>query len=47
MVFVESQQGEKVRVAARAEGCGSIAEGKFRGSVMDAIEKANGKLPQD
>jgi hypothetical protein len=27
-----------VRVAARAEGCGSIAEGKFRGSVVEALK---------
>ena len=26
-------------VAARAEGCGSTAEGKFRGSVVEAIKR--------
>ena len=28
-----------MRLAARAEGCGSIAEGEFRGSVVEAINK--------
>ena len=27
------------RVAARAEGCESIAKGKFRGSVVEAVER--------
>ena len=28
-----------MRLTARAEGCGSIAEGEFRGSVVEAINK--------
>ena len=28
-----------MRLAARAEGCGSIAEGEFRGSVVETINK--------
>ena len=28
-----------MRLAARAEGCGSIAEGEFRGSVVEAKNK--------
>ena len=28
-----------MRLAARTEGCGSIAEGEFRGSVVEAINK--------
>ena len=30
-----------MRLAARAEGCGSIAEGEFRGSAVEAINKYN------
>ena len=30
-----------MRLAARAEGCGSIAEGEFRGSVVETINKCN------
>ena len=28
-----------MRLAARAEGCGSIAEGEFRGSAEETINK--------